>query len=64
MQLTPAEQRLLPLLSTHLTVPEIADATTLSAHTVRTQVKSIYQKLGAVKRSQAISLAREAGLLP
>ena len=61
--LTAAELRLLPLLTTHLSVPEIAAELVLSSHTIRSQVKSIYRKLDAATRNQAITQARELGLL-
>jgi DNA-binding CsgD family transcriptional regulator len=40
---------LLPLLSTHLTFPEIGNE--LSRHTIKAQTNSIYRKLGAASRS-------------
>jgi LuxR family transcriptional regulator, maltose regulon positive regulatory protein len=61
--LTAAELRLLPMLSTHLQMNEIAAGMYLSVHTVRAQSKSIYRKLGAASRSQAVARARELGLL-
>jgi len=61
--LTAAELRLLPMLSTHLQMHEIAAEMYLSPHTVRAQGKSIYRKLGAASRSQAVARARELGLL-
>jgi LuxR family maltose regulon positive regulatory protein len=61
--LTAAELRLLPLLSTHLTAAEIAAELFLSPHTIKAEVKSIYRKLGASSRNQAIARARELGLL-
>jgi LuxR family maltose regulon positive regulatory protein len=61
--LTAAELRLLPMLSTHLQLQEIAAEIYLSPHTIRAQSKSIYRKLGAVSRSQAVARARELGLL-
>jgi LuxR family maltose regulon positive regulatory protein len=61
--LTAAEFRLLPMLSTHLQLHEIAAEMYLSPHTVRAQGKSIYRKLGAASRSQAVARARELGLL-
>jgi LuxR family transcriptional regulator, maltose regulon positive regulatory protein len=61
--LTAAELRLLPLLSTYLSLHEIAAELFLSPHTVRTQAKSIYRKLGASSRSQAVTLAGELELL-
>ena len=35
----------------------------LSPHTIRSQMKSIYRKLGVNSRNQAVTRAREAGLL-
>jgi LuxR family maltose regulon positive regulatory protein len=61
--LTAAELRLLPLLSTHLTASEIAGELYLSPHTIKAEVKSIYRKLDAASRSQAITRARELGML-
>jgi LuxR family maltose regulon positive regulatory protein len=61
--LTAAELRLLPLLSTHLSFPEIADEIFLSRHTIKSEAMSIYRKLGASSRSQAVARSRELGLL-
>jgi LuxR family maltose regulon positive regulatory protein len=61
--LTAAELRLLPLLSTHLSFPEIADELFLSRNTIKTEANSIYRKLGASTRSQAVAQSRELGLL-
>jgi LuxR family transcriptional regulator, maltose regulon positive regulatory protein len=61
--LTVAELRLLPLLATHLSFPEIAEEMFLSRHTVKSQALSIYRKLGASSRSQGITRARKLGLL-
>ena len=61
--LTAAELRLLPLLSTHLSFPQIAEEMFLSRHTVKSQVTSIYRKLGVPSRSQAVARSRELGLL-
>jgi LuxR family transcriptional regulator, maltose regulon positive regulatory protein len=61
--LTAAELRLLPLLSTHLSVPEIAAALVLSRHTIKSQMKSIYRKMDVTTRNQAVIRAREQGLL-
>ena len=61
--LTAAELRLLPLLSTHLSYREIAAELFLSPHTVRSEMKSIYRKLDASTRNQAVMRARELGLL-
>ena len=57
--LTPAELRLLPLLPTHLTFPEIAARLFLSRHTIKTQAISIYRKLDVASRGAAVTRARE-----
>jgi LuxR family maltose regulon positive regulatory protein len=61
--LTAAELRLLPLLLTHLSFPEIAAELFLSPHTIKSQATSVYRKLGASSRSQAVALAQELALL-
>ena len=61
--LTAAELRLLPLLPTHLSFPEIAGELFLSRNTIKSQANSIYRKLGASTRSQAVTRARGLGLL-
>jgi LuxR family maltose regulon positive regulatory protein len=61
--LTAAELRLLPMLSTHLSFPEIAAEVFLSPNTVKSTVHSIYRKLGTSSRSQAVSRLRDLGLL-
>jgi LuxR family transcriptional regulator, maltose regulon positive regulatory protein len=61
--LTAAELRLLPMLATHLSVPEIAAELFLSPHTIKSQMKSIYRKLDSTSRTQTITRARELGLL-
>ena len=61
--LTAAELRLLPLLSTHLSFRQIAEELFLSRHTIKSQAMSIYRKLGAPSRSQAVARSRELGLL-
>jgi LuxR family maltose regulon positive regulatory protein len=61
--LTAAELRLLPLLVTHLTYPEIGERLYVSRHTVKTQAMSIYRKLGVSSRSGAVEKARSVGLI-
>jgi LuxR family transcriptional regulator, maltose regulon positive regulatory protein len=55
--------RLLPLLSTHLSFPEIAAQMFLSTNTIKSQAVSIYRKLGASSRTQAVARSRELALL-
>jgi len=61
--LTGAELRLLPMLATHLSFGEIAEQLSLSRSTIKVQAASIYRKLGASSRNQAITQARDLGLL-
>ncbi|HEY6706241.1 MAG TPA: LuxR C-terminal-related transcriptional regulator [Actinomycetota bacterium] len=61
--LTAAELRLLPLLSTHLSLLEIGERLHLSRNTVKTHAVSIYRKLGVSSRSEAMQRVRELGLL-
>jgi LuxR family maltose regulon positive regulatory protein len=61
--LTPAELRLLPLLPTHLSLPEIGERLFLSRRTIKTQAISIYHKLDVSSRGAAVTRAREIGLL-
>jgi LuxR family maltose regulon positive regulatory protein len=61
--LTPAELRLLPYLQTHLSMPEIGERLFVSRNTVRTEVSSIYRKLGVSSRTEAVERATAIGLL-
>jgi LuxR family transcriptional regulator, maltose regulon positive regulatory protein len=61
--LTAAELRLLPLLATHLTFEAIGERLFVSRNTVKTHAISIYRKLGVSSRGEAVSRARELGLI-
>jgi LuxR family maltose regulon positive regulatory protein len=61
--LTPAELRLLPYLQTHLTSGGIAERLSVSNNTVRSEVSSIYRKLGVSSRNDAVRQATAIGLL-
>jgi LuxR family transcriptional regulator, maltose regulon positive regulatory protein len=61
--LTAAELRLLPLLSTHLSFPEIAQELFLAPSTIKSEALSVYRKLGVSSRNQAVTRSRELGLL-
>jgi len=61
--LSAAELRLLPYLQTHLSLKQIGDRLFVSRNTVSTEVASIYRKLGASGRSEAVDRARDIGLL-
>jgi LuxR family maltose regulon positive regulatory protein len=61
--ITPAEERVLELLPTHLTLDQIADRLFLSKNTVKTHLRGLYRKLGTESRADAVARARELGLL-
>jgi LuxR family maltose regulon positive regulatory protein len=61
--LTAAELRVLPMLATHLSFPEIGTEMFLSPNTVKSQATSIYRKLGVSSRHHAVTRSRELGLL-
>jgi LuxR family maltose regulon positive regulatory protein len=61
--LTAAELRLVPMLATHLSFREIGVRFYLSRNTVKTQAISVYRKLGASSRSEAVARAHELGLI-
>ncbi|HME64270.1 MAG TPA: LuxR family transcriptional regulator, partial [Streptosporangiaceae bacterium] len=61
--LTRCEARVLRYLPTHLSTREIAGELYLSANTVKTHQRHLYQKLGARNRMQAVGRARALGLL-
>ncbi len=60
--LTAAELRLVPLLPTHLTYPEIGEELFISRHTVKTHAGSVYRKLGASSRAEAVEKIKQLGL--
>ena len=60
---TTAELRLLPYLQTHLTANMIAKQLFISSHTVKTEIKAIYRKLGVSSRDDAVQKALATGLL-
>jgi LuxR family maltose regulon positive regulatory protein len=57
------EREVLSCLSRGLTRTEIAGTLSLSVNTVKSVIRSIYNKLGAVNRSHAVQTAADAGLL-
>jgi LuxR family transcriptional regulator, maltose regulon positive regulatory protein len=61
--LTTAELRLLPLLTTHFSFREIAERLFVSRNTVKTQAISVYRKLDASSRSEAVARAIQLGLV-
>jgi LuxR family transcriptional regulator, maltose regulon positive regulatory protein len=61
--LTLRELEIVRELPTMSTVEEIASALFVSANTVKTHVRSVYQKLGVTSRRDAVAEARRLGLI-
>ena len=57
------EIEILRLLPTHLSNQAIADRSFVSLNTVKSHLKSIYRKLGAGSRAEAVATARRRGIL-
>jgi LuxR family maltose regulon positive regulatory protein len=62
-ELTERERDVLRLLPGELSTPRMAQRLYVAPSTVRTQIKSIYRKLGASSREQAVEEARARGLI-
>lgn len=62
--LSEREVELLQLLARHRSNAEIAATLVISANTVKTHLRHIYEKLGVHDRRSAVAHARELGLLP
>jgi LuxR family transcriptional regulator, maltose regulon positive regulatory protein len=58
-----SELRVLRYLPTNLTAPEIARELYLSRNTVKTHMRNLYAKLGTHRRAEAVTRARDLGLL-
>lgn len=61
--LTERELAVLRMLTGLASAREIADELYVSHNTIKTQVRSIYRKLGVATRAEAVARARELGLL-
>jgi LuxR family transcriptional regulator, maltose regulon positive regulatory protein len=61
--LSDSELRVLRYLPTNLTGPEIAGELYISVNTVKTHLRNLYAKLGTHTRAEAVTRARDAGLL-
>jgi LuxR family maltose regulon positive regulatory protein len=61
--LSESELRVLRYLPTNLTAPEIAGELSVSLNTVKTHMRNLYAKLGAHRRAEAVTCARDLGLL-
>jgi DNA-binding NarL/FixJ family response regulator len=61
--LTARETAVMEALATGATYLAIADELGIGINTVRTHIRSIYDKIGAESRTEAVNLARNSGLL-
>jgi LuxR family maltose regulon positive regulatory protein len=61
--LSERELQVLRMLNTHLSIPEIAEELIVAPSTIRSHVKSIYGKLGAHSRHEAVDRAKGLRLL-
>jgi LuxR family maltose regulon positive regulatory protein len=61
--LTAAELRVLQFLPSRLTFPQIGEHLFLSQTTIKTHAQSIYRKLGASSRDEAVARAQSLGLV-
>ena len=57
------QRRVLSLLPTQLSAPQIAARLFVSLNTVKTHTSRLYAKLGVTTRTDAVERARELGLL-
>lgn len=61
---TPRESEVLALLASGYTNAQIAAELRISERTVKFHISSLFARLGAKRRTQAIAIARERGLIP
>lgn len=61
--LTPREKEILVELEKGLTYKELAEKLSISHHTIHTHIKKIYEKLHAKSRRDALTTARQKGII-
>ena len=64
LQITPRELEILGLIAHGLSTREMAERLFVSENTVKTHSNRLLEKLGAKRRTQAVLLAKTAGLIP
>jgi DNA-binding CsgD family transcriptional regulator len=62
--ITPRELEILHQIAAGLSNKEIAERLYVSENTVKTHAGSVFEKLNAKRRTQAVQIAKQAGLLP
>jgi ATP/maltotriose-dependent transcriptional regulator MalT len=62
--ITPRELEILELIAEGLSTREIAEKLFVSENTVKTHAGRLFDKLSAKRRTQAVQLAKQAGLIP
>jgi len=63
VELSAAEQRVLAYLPSHRSLVQVAADLHVSINTVKSQVRSVYRKLGTTDRGETVRRAAELGLL-
>ncbi len=64
LEITPREREILGLIAMGLSNREIGDRLFVTESTVKSHCTRLFDKLGAKRRTQAIQIARAAGLIP
>jgi DNA-binding CsgD family transcriptional regulator len=64
LSITPRELEILELIASGLSNREIAEKLFVSESTVKTHSSRLFDKLSAKRRTQAVQIAKELGLLP
>jgi DNA-binding CsgD family transcriptional regulator len=64
LEITPRELEILELIAKGMSNREIADKLFVSENTVKTHSSRVFDKLGAKRRTQAVQLGKEFGLIP
>jgi DNA-binding CsgD family transcriptional regulator len=64
LEITPRELEILELMANGMSNREIAEKLFVSENTVKTHSSRVFDKLGAKRRTQAVQLGKEFGLIP
>lgn len=64
LAVTPRELEILALIATGMSNREIAEKLFVSENTVKTHSSRLFDKLGAKRRTQAVQMGKELGLIP